>query len=70
MPKTPSLPGILIELKAGKHCSQEKLNQLAEIALKQIHDKKYEQEMAGKGVRTILKYGVAFSGKNVAVFAG
>ena len=70
MPKTPSLPGILIELKAEKHCSQEKLSQLAEVALKQINDNKYELEMVTKGIRTIFKYGVAFSGKNVAVSVG
>ena len=70
MPKTPSLPGILIELKAEKHCSQEKLSQLAEVALKQINDNKYELEMVTKGIRSIFKYGVAFSGKNVAVSVG
>lgn len=60
MPKTPSLPGILIELKAEKHCSQEKLSQLAEVALKQINDNKYELEMVTKGIRSIFKYGVDF----------
>ena len=70
MPKTPSLPGILIELKMGKGCTQEKLNQLAETALKQINDRKYETDMVARGVSDIFKYGVAFSGKNVAVAVG
>lgn len=70
MPKTPSLPGILIELKAEKHCSQEKLNQLAKAALEQINNRKYETDMVGRGVSDIFKYGVAFSGKNVAVAVG
>ena len=60
----------MIELKAEKHCSQEKLSQLAEVALKQINDNKYELEMVTKGIRSIFKYGVAFSGKNVAVSVG
>lgn len=70
MPKIPALPGILIEFKAEKHSSQEKLSQLAEVALKQIIDNKYELEMVSKGIRTIFKYGVAFNGKNVAVSVG
>lgn len=70
MPKDFSLPGILIELKAGKKCSSEKLSELAETALKQINDKKYDTEMDAKGITSVFKYGVAFSGKNVAVSVG
>ena len=54
----------------GKGCTQEKLNQLAETALKQINDRKYETDMVARGVSDIFKYGVAFSGKNVAVAVG
>ena len=70
MPRTPALPGILVELKAEKHCSQEKLEQLAKAALEQISDRKYEMDMASRGVSETFKYGVAFSGKNVAVAVG
>lgn len=61
------LPGILIELKAGKNCSDEELKNMSEAALKQITDKKYDTEMKNAGIQTIYKYGVAFSGKNVEV---
>lgn len=61
------LPGILIELKAGKNCSDEELKNMSEAALKQITDKKYDTEMKNAGIQTIYKYGVAFSGKNVKV---
>lgn len=61
------LPGILIELKAGKNCSDEELKNMSEAALKQISDKKYDTEMKNAGIQTIYKYGVAFSGKNVEV---
>ena len=61
------LPGILIELKAGKNCSDEELKNMSEAALKQIADKKYDTEMKNAGIQTIYKYGVAFSGKNVEV---
>ena len=61
------MPGILIELKAGKNCSDEELKNMSEAALKQITDKKYDTEMKNAGIQTIYKYGVAFSGKNVEI---
>ena len=64
------LPGILIELKAEKNCSAEKLKKLSETALKQIEDKKYDTELLSAGVTGIYKYGVAFSGKKVEVTVG
>ena len=69
-PTQKGLPGILIELKAEKNCSDEKLKKLSETALQQINDKKYETELTTAGVRTIYKYGVAFSGKKVEVTVG
>ena len=67
MTKNDRLPGIIIELKAEKNCSGDELTKLSETALKQIEDKKYDTEMTAKGVKTIYKYGVAFSGKTVKV---
>ena len=67
MPKTSDLPGILIELTVDRYCTQEKLNQLAETALERINDKKYESKMLAKDIRTIFKYGVAISGKDIVV---
>lgn len=69
-PARKGLPGILIELKAQKNCSEEQLKKLSETALQQISDKKYETEMAAEGVEVIYKYGVAFSGKKVEVAVG
>ncbi|WP_303149525.1 AAA family ATPase [uncultured Cloacibacillus sp.] len=66
-PHNKRLPGILIELKAEKKTTPEKLKQLAETALRQIEDNKYDTEMINEGVKTIYKYGVAFSGKNVEI---
>ena len=48
----------------------EQLKKLSETALQQINDKKYETELTTAGVRTIYKYGVAFSGKKVEVAVG
>lgn len=64
------LPGILIELKAEKDCSGEKLKKLSETALQQINDKKYDTDLITAGVSVIYKYGVAFSGKKVEVAVG
>ena len=66
MPKDTSKPGILIELKADKNSSDD-LMDLAQTALRQINDRKYDTEMTAKGVKTIFKFGVAFSGKKVEV---
>ena len=70
MPVDRKLPGILIELKAEKNCTEGELKKLSEAALQQIKDKKYDTEMVNRGVKTIYKYGVAFSGKNVQVTVG
>ena len=47
-----------------------KLKLLSETALQQINDRQYDTEMLSKGVSTIYKYGVAFSGKSVSVTVG
>ena len=66
-PKDGTLPGILIELKASKNVSVDALKALAQTALQQIEERKYDTEMLRDGITTILKYGVAFSGKKVEV---
>lgn len=66
-PKALSAPGIIIEIKFEKDCSDTKLQELSEVALKQIEDKKYYMDMKNKGIVKIFKYGVAFSGKNVKI---
>ena len=66
-PKISSLPGVLIELKASKECSDEALESLPQKALYQIKEKNYEEELKAKGVLTIVKYGVAFCGKRVKI---
>ena len=67
MPRDRSLPGILIELKAGKDCDEQELKGLAEEAVQQIETRKYDTELTMNGVDNILKYGVAFCGKKVAI---
>ena len=70
LPRDAKLPGILIELKAEKNCSEDELKKLSETALQQINDRKYDTEMTSMGITAIHKYGVAFSGKRVEVTVG
>lgn len=67
MPRQKNMPGILIELKAAKNLSGEKLRQLSKEALEQIHTRKYDADMMRRGMKLVLKYGVAFSGKKVEI---
>ena len=59
----------MIELKALENADHEKLKASAAIALEQIKEKEYETELKASGVKEILRYGVAFSGKDVAVLS-
>ena len=68
MPKNPNLPGFLFELKAEKNC--DNLGALAQAALQQIVDNRYDTEMLAQGVSAVVKYGVAFSGKRVEIAVG
>ena len=67
MPMKPDNPGFIFELKAEKNAEQSKLKALADQALRQIAEKKYAEEMQSHGVHTIVRYGVAFSGKHVEI---
>ena len=66
-PREHRYPGIIMELKWRKHLGEEDLAVLAEEALGQIDDNRYDVELKEDGVQDILKLGIAFSGKNVSV---
>ena len=67
MPKSNEFPGVILELKAEKNCTEQQLKKLAEEALAQIKEKRYDMELQMKGVESIWSYGVAFSGKHVEI---
>lgn len=50
--------------------TDEKLKKMSEHALQQIISKRYDTEMKAEGVKTIYRYGVAFSGKKVEIAVG
>ena len=65
-PKAKALPGFIYEFKFTKD-EREDLDQLAETALKQIEEKKYDTELLSAGITTIRKIGIAFRGKQAIV---
>ena len=66
-PRDRTLPGILMEFKAVPASEKEKLSDLAEEALRQTADREYHRDLEDRGVKNIVRYGIAFSGKNVEV---
>ena len=66
-PREEKYPGIIMELKWKKNLSADDLDGLAEEAFEQIENMRYDSEMKEDGVRDILKFGIAFSGKKVSV---
>ena len=61
------MPGIIIEIKASDKSSSADLKLLAESALEQINNKKYDTDLVAQGIESIYKYGIAFNGKHVEV---
>lgn len=67
IPRENRYPGIIMELKWKKDLSENALDGLAEEALLQIDNMRYDSEMKKDGIDDILKFGIAFSGKKVRV---
>jgi ABC-type sugar transport system ATPase subunit len=67
IPRDRKHPGIIMELKAENGLNEEELKALSAEALDQINDKRYDAEMRSDGVESILKIGIAFSGKKVNI---
>ena len=66
-PRDKAMPGILMEFKAVSVSEKDALSGLAEEALKQTEFKSYQRDMEDRGVSDIVRYGIAFSGKQVEV---
>lgn len=67
IPREGRYPGIIMELKCEKDLSGDALGELADKALTQMDEKRYDAEMKDDGIKDILKLGIAFSGKRVSV---
>ena len=69
IPRNRKYPGIIMELKWKKDLDADALDMLAEEALKQIDNKRYDAEMCEDCTHGILKLGNAFSGKHASIKA-
>lgn len=66
LPERAGLPAITLELKFERGADAGRLETLAAEALAQIEARAYDAEAAGSGAGS-LRYGIAFSGKSLAV---
>ena len=66
-PRQKDLPGMILEFKSKKNCTEKQLTELAKTALSQIKDHAYTTDLSERGITEIVLYGIAFSGKQVAV---
>lgn len=66
IPRVKAIPAFIYEFKYTKD-EKADLDVLANEALKQIEDKKYDTELSDFDVDNIVKIGIAFRGKTVAV---
>jgi len=62
--------GIIIEFKKVQTHRGETLESAANIALEQINQRGYDAEMRARRIKTVLKLGIAFEGKQVLVKEG
>ena len=67
IPRENKYPGIIMELKWKTGLSYEELEKLSEEALNQINDNRYATELHEDGIESLIKLGIAFSGKNVVI---
>ncbi len=65
-PLVKNIPAFIFEVKYSSN-KKEDLGLLANKALKQIDDKKYDNELVKEGINNIIKIGIAFRGKDVVI---
>ena len=66
IPRVKAMPGFIYEFKYTKN-KKANLDILADEALKQIDEKKYDTELLASGISNIVKIGIAFQGKKAVV---
>ncbi len=66
IPRVKVIPAFIYEFKYTKD-EKADLNALAQEALKQIDDKKYDAELSDFGTENVVKIGIAFRGKSAVV---
>jgi hypothetical protein len=67
IPKDISKLGIVIEFKKLDPDDEETLEETADMALKQIKEKKYSTALEDRGVKNIKEIGIVFKGKDIYI---
>lgn len=64
-PENNNIPGFIFEFKKAK--AESEMDAMADLALKQIEDNRYDTQMKADGITKIVKVGIAFFGKQAKV---
>lgn len=64
-PFSPKQPAVIIELKRADRFTQ--MEKMCDLALQQIEEKRYAQELESEGYHQILEYGICFCRKHCMV---
>ncbi|WP_297430228.1 AAA family ATPase [Clostridium sp.] len=67
IPKDTSKIGIVIEFKKIDDFLKTTIEEATTAALKQIEDKKYEQELENRGIKDRIKIAIVFKGKEIKI---
>ena len=67
IPNDVSRLGIVIEFKKLDPDDEETLEETADVALKQIFDKKYITTLASRGIANIKEIAIVFKGKEIYI---
>lgn len=70
IPLDPTRKGVVIEFKAADKADARNLEAAADAALGQIEAMRYEVELKERGIRDIVKIGIAIAGKSIRVKGG
>ncbi len=66
-PRDKNQAGFILEFKTKKDLDNTALQDLSREALRQIRNHRYYTDMEYHGIKNIILFGIAFSGKNVSV---
>lgn len=67
IPKDIERPGIIIEFKRYDEEDEETIEEMLDIALEQIEEKKYDTELKARGIEKIIKLAIVFNGKEAHI---
>ena len=56
-----------MELKWKSGLEEAELEKLSTEALNQVYEKRYDLELKEEGIESVIKLGIAFSGKKVVI---